>query len=263
MTMRSTATLKKGHPMSARESAGPGRHTVTRRIAGAAASLLVLALGACATDTTVTSSTLPADYRLRHPIGLVNSPADLDVFVGQNTGFVDERQREDIRTFAKNYRQDGRGPLLMMVPAAHSGMPVASHRGVQTLKALLASGGVPGSMIQVTSYAAPGDPIAAPVRLTFAKLQAKVMTKCGEWPADVMGNVASVDGWHNRNYHNFGCAMQTVYANQVADPLDLIRPRDETRADINRRMKVFDDARKSTDPSTGWKTGTASVAGGG
>lgn len=236
-----------------------------RPVPGAAAlGLLMLALAGCSTAPETTSSTLPADYRLRHPIGLVNAPTDLDVFVGRNTSFMDPRQAEDIRTFALDYRRQGRGPLMVLVPSdSGRGLPAANHRGVQAIRAVLAQSGVSGTMIQAASYATPGDPMAAPVRLTFAKLQAKVMSRCGEWPADISGSAASLDGWQNRPYHNFGCAYQTQIANQVDDPLDLVRPRSESRADVARRMKVFDDARKSVDPSTAWKTGTASVAGGG
>lgn len=234
-----------------------------RTAAWAALGLLALSLAACSTAPDTTSSTLPADYRLRHPIGLVNAPTDIDIFVGRNTSYLDPRQAEDIRTFALDFRRQGRGPMLVLVPDARGGLPVANHGGVRAIRAVLAESGVPASMVQATSYAVPGDPVAAPVRLTFAKLQAKVMTPCGVWPADVSGNVASVDGWENRSYHNFGCAYQTAFANQVDDPIDLVRPRPETRSDVQRRMKVFDDARKSVDPSTAWKTGTATVSGGG
>ncbi len=239
-------------------------HAAARRrlaLAGLTA-LSLFSLAACSTDPATTSSTLPADYRLRHPIGIVNAPTDLDVFVGRNTGFIDPRQATDIQLFAIDYRKDGRGPLLILVPVG-PGMPVANHRGVQAIRAQLARYGVSGGMVETSTYAAPGDPLTSPVRLTFAKLQAKVMSKCGQWPADVGGAAASFDGWQNRSYHNFGCAYQTQIANQVDDPIDLVRPRAETRTDVQRRMKVFDDARKSVDPSTAWKTGTASVSGGG
>jgi pilus assembly protein CpaD len=243
----------------------PARPLTHRRRSASLATLglVAFALSACSTAPDTTSSTVPADYRLRHPIGLVNAPTDLDIFVGRNTSYLDPRQAEDIRTFALDFRRQGRGPMLVLVPDAKGGLPVANHGGVRAIRAVLAQSGVSSTMVQATSYAVPGDPVAAPVRLTFAKLQAKVMTPCGVWPADITGNVASVDGWQNRSYHNFGCAYQTVFANQVDDPIDLVRPRPETRSDVQRRMKVFDDARKSVDPSTAWKTGTASVSGGG
>jgi pilus assembly protein CpaD len=254
---RSQDNVQKGPRMTARPL-----DLRRRALPWAALGLLAMTLAGCATGTETTSSTLPADYRLRHPIGLVNAPTDLDVFVGRNTGFIDPRQTDEIRTFALDFRREGRGPMVVLVPTEGGGLPVANHRGVQAIRATLARNGVSASMIQVSSYASPGDPVAAPVRLTFAKLQAKVMSRCGEWPADISG-AGSLEGWQNRSYHNFGCAYQTQIANQVDDPLDLVRPRPETRADVQRRMKVFDDARKSVDPSTAWKTGTASVSGGG
>jgi pilus assembly protein CpaD len=266
MAIRKTA--QKGLPMRVRDvdSSHPSALAAARRRWRplAAMGLLALSLAGCSTAATeTTSSTLPADYRLRHPIGLVNAPTDLDIFVGRNAGSLDSRQADDIRRFAQDFRRDGRGPMLLMVPSHKPGLPVANHRGVQAVRSELAANGVSGGMVQVTTYESPGDPMGAPVRLTFAKLQAKVMTRCGEWPADVAGNAASLEGWENRSYHNFGCAYQTAIANQVDDPVDLVRPRQEARADVQRRMKVFDDARKSIDPSTAWKTGSASVSGGG
>lgn len=259
-------TALKGLPMRVRDLSHSSPFAAARRTWRplAAAGLLAMSVAACSTGAPeTTSSTLPADYRLRHPIGLVNAPTDLDIFVGRNAGYLDPRQADDIRRFALDFRRDGRGPMLVMVPSHKPGLPVANHRGVQAIRSELAANGVSGGMVQVTTYESPGDPMGAPVRLTFAKLQAKVMSRCGEWPADVAGNAASLEGWQNRSYHNFGCAYQTAIANQVDDPIDLVRPRPEARADVQRRMKVFDDARKSIDPSTAWKTGSASVSGGG
>lgn len=58
-----------------------------------------------------------------------------------------------------------------------------------------------------------------------------------------------------------GCASQTLVANQVDDPLDRVRPRPETKADVQRRMTTFDEACGSNDPSATWNTGNATGSG--
>lgn len=229
----------------------PGHRAVLLLLAGFAA----LPLAGCKTaQDAVTTATV--DYQVRHPIGLVNAPADLDLFLTRNDSRLDERQGKDLDLFAEDYRRNGRGPMQVMVPSGQSG-----HGGERVVRAALAENGISGRNVRVATYRTDAGPFAAPIRLSYAKLQAKVLTKCGQWPEDINGNAASLKGWENRPYYNFGCSYQTMMANQVDDPIDLVRPRAETPPDVNRRMKVFDDARKAVDPSTAWKTGEASVSG--
>jgi pilus assembly protein CpaD len=97
------------------------------------------------------------------------------------------------------------------------------------------------------------DPfIAAPIRLSFKRLQAKVAGRCGLWPQDL--GVSDV-GFNARNepYWNHGCAMQSNVAAQVADPVDLVRGRQEGRVDTIRRMGNIEKLRQAQDPSTEWK----------
>ena len=55
----------------------------------------------------------------RHPIALVNAPTDLDLFVGRNAAGLDPRQAQDLQpVLRQDYRADGRGPMLMLVPAS-------------------------------------------------------------------------------------------------------------------------------------------------
>jgi pilus assembly protein CpaD len=224
----------------------------------AALAVLALPLAACQSDVTGTTS-YPNDYRLRHPIALVNGPTDLDLFVGRNAPGLDPRQAQDLRQYVQDYRAHGRGPMMMLVPT--SDRQARNHYGVKAVREGLAASGVPSGLVQTTYYQAPAGEIAAPVRLSFTKLQAKVMSQCGNFNQDITGTGATLQGWQNKPYFNAGCAYQTAIAAQVDDPLDLQRPRAEGRADVMRRMKVFDDARKGVDPSTQWKTEAASVSG--
>ncbi len=214
----------------------------------------------CRTDGEVTASIYPADYRVRHPIALTYAPNTLDLFISRNMTGLDARQAEDLRAFAAEYRRSGRGPMTVLVPVEPNA-PAASRRGADAVRSALAAAGVSRAYLQVQSYPGPGNSLASPVRLVFSKLQAKVTSECGQFRTDVGGTGGTIEGWQNRDYYNFGCASQTALANQVADPLDLQRSRVEERSDVLKRMKVFDDARKGSDPSTTWKTEAAAVNG--
>ena len=113
----------------------------------------------------------------------------------------------------------------------------------------MAGAGVGGSQLAVSSYE-PLDPaLASPVRLTFHRLQAKVASKCGQWPQDLGGSDIEFNA-ANEPYWNLGCATQANLAAQVADPLDLVRGRPEGGSDAIRRTKNIENLRQGKDPST-------------
>lgn len=225
------------------------RHFPVMRIA----ALLAMGLGlsACASSMKPTQKAFaPDEHDLRHPIKLMQGQRHLDVFATGNT--LDRRQLQDVQGFAREYAANGQGPLTAAVPQGPSG-----HYTLSSIRHALASSGV-RVPLQVVPY--PADPAmgAAPVRLTFSRLQAKVASKCGLWPEDLAGG-SSTDGWHNRPYHNFGCANQTMIAAQVANPLDLVRPRLEGPIDVAKRTRDIEALRKGEDPSTKWTKDDAKV----
>ncbi|WP_166443640.1 CpaD family pilus assembly protein [Rhabdaerophilum calidifontis] len=211
------------------------------RVAGLAG--LALALAGCSSLRPTQKAFAPDEYHLRHPIRIADAPRHLDVFA---TGAVlDRRQRRDIAEFAAEYRARGRGPMLAALPSGGAGA-----RLLPAIRAALREGGA--GALHVTGY--PADPRlgAAPVRLSFMTLQAQVASECGLWPADLAGT-EEAESWHNRPYHNLGCAYQSMIAAQVADPLDLVRPRAESPIDPLKRTKDIEALRKDQDPSTNWR----------
>ena len=215
-----------------------------------AASALAAALSACAADRVVTGSVPTLGYQQRHPIVLTEGAHTLDVFVTGQAG-LDGRQRDDIRAFAAEYRRSGQGAVLAQVPAG------ARNDGRRARHAWPAStrSSPPQACRRATSRSAPIllDPfVASPIRLSFVRLTAKVTSPCGTWPRD-LGVSDAREGIRNDTYWNFGCAMQSNVAAQVADPVDLVRPRTEGRPDPIRRAKVIDAVREGQDPSTQWR----------
>jgi len=212
-----------------------------RRLAAIAA--LALPLAACMADRSVTGSTYPRDYRERHPIVLADAPRSLDIFIaGQG---LDPRQRDDVRAFAEEYRRSGNGPMAAQLPAGVPGV----HRTLDEVRRALAEGGLPGAALAVSSYQ-PSDPsVAAPIRLSYAGLRARVASKCGLWPQD-LGITDAGFNIRNEPYWNLGCATQANVAAQVADPVDLVRGRPQSGPDAIRRSKDIDNLRQGKDPST-------------
>lgn len=216
---------------------------------GGSLVLLALSLGACAPDRVVTGSVYPVDYQARHPIALAHTTEKIDVFVP--TGGLDPRQRDDVASFALSYRRHGEGALTAQVPKGVAAGPF-THRALAIIRAALSESGVPGDRIVVTSYTALDPTVAAPIRLSFRRLEAKVLTQCGLWPQDLGVSDAGFNA-RNEPYWNLGCAMQSNVAAQVADPVDLVRGRTEARVDTIRRMRNIEKLRQGVDPSTEYR----------
>jgi pilus assembly protein CpaD len=214
--------------------------------------LLALPLSACAPDRVVTGSLYPTDFRERHPIVLATAPDSLDLF--PTAGGLDERQKDDLIAFAAEYRNHGQGVLTASVPAG----PISKGAGrpaFASIRSALAQAGIPSTRVVVTSYRVLDPGLAAPIRLSFLRLQAKVGSRCGVWPQD-LGVSDFRSSVNNEPYWNLGCAMQSNVAAQVEDPLDFVRARPEGRADTIRRASNIEKLRKGQDPSTQYRTPT-------
>ena len=226
--------------------------TLTRNVLLLALS--ATALAGCSTLRPTQKAFAPDEYDQRHPIALTNSTTHIDVFA---TGsHLDRRQHRDVVEFARDYVKNGSGGMTIVVPrgAMHAGQ-----QGVTaSIRQALTEGGA-GAHLRFSSYDTDPNLGAAPVRLSFTKLQASVKSKCGIWPSDIAGS-KDLETWHNRPYHNLGCSYQTMIAAQVADPVDLVRPRAEGPVDVGKRTKDIEDFRKGTDPSTQWRKDDAKVS---
>lgn len=218
-----------------------------------ALTLLAVGLGlsACASSLKPTQKAFaPDEHDIRHPIKLTQGERHLDVFATGHA--LDRRQHQDVQSFAREYAASGQGPLTAAVPQGPSG-----HYILSSVRNALASSGV-RVPLQVVPYPADPGMGAAPVRLTFNRLQARVASKCGLWPEDLAGG-SNTTNWHNRPYHNLGCSYQTMIAAQVANPVDLVRPRLEGPIDVAKRTKDVEALRKGEDPSTKWSKDDAKI----
>lgn len=209
-----------------------------------------IGLAGCSTFRPTQKAFAPDEYNVRHPIKIATTQTHLDIF---DTGRqLDRRQIQDLQEFARDYAQNGRGPIIAAVPTGAGG-----HAMMGAIRSALSSAGA-HAPIQMAPYQANAQLGAAPIRLSFAKLQAQVASQCGMWPDDVAGG-RDLDTWHNRPYYNLGCAYQTMIAAQVSDPIDLVRPRTEGQVDTVKRTKDIEALRKDQDPATNWRKDDAKI----
>ncbi len=239
-------------------------HTETRRPAARKlrfAALLAVAapLAACSgADRVVTNSISPDDYRARHPIELREGWARLEVFPEVRNGALDDRTQAQVRQFARQYKDHGSGEIGLALP--QGGRDGAEARAAEPgLRRALAAGGARG-LVRISYYHVADPSLAAPVRLSYASITAKVDSRCGHWPNDLASG-SSLNGWENRQYWNFGCATQQMMAAQVADPRDLVGPGATAPPDSTMRGRAIDDVRQGKDPGTNWKTQNTNISG--
>ncbi len=222
----------------------------------------VTALGGCASPRALPPPVAPYDYRDRHPVVLAEAPYVLDLFPSIQKGRVDIETMGRIRELAERYKAFGQGQITLSTP---SGGQAAKNAAASSnaVRRALASAGL-GDVIATSVYHVADQKLAAPIRVSFQSLKAKVANPCGEWPRDLASG-SSLYGWQNETYWNFGCANQSTLAAQVADPRDLANPRGQTPSDVEMRLQGITKLRRGEDPSTRWNlkgTNIGAVGGG-
>jgi pilus assembly protein CpaD len=220
------------------------------RIAGALAGLAV-ALGACThTDDVTTTSSVPDDYRLRHPIAIQEADRSVVIFIGHARGGLSGPQRADVMGLAQLWLQEGTGAITADVPVGTSNARAAAD-SIHEIQALLAAAGVPPHGLVVRDYH-PDDPRQmATIRLNYPKISA-VAGPCGLWPEDLGPSIKDKGYFENKPYYNFGCSYQRNMAAMIDNPSDLVQPRTETPAYTMRRTEGFEKYRKGSPTATNY-----------
>ncbi|WEX77533.1 CpaD family pilus assembly protein [Sinorhizobium numidicum] len=204
-------------------------HTTSR-----VAILAILAglLAGCGTKDKLATGSIPDDYRTRHPIVLAEAERTIDIPVASGDSRLTQGTRDVIRGFAAEYRTASSGVIQIMLPRG-SVNSNAAHAVRKDIRRLLAATGVPANRVIETSYEAGSAGDAAPIRLSYVAIAAQT-APCGEWPEDLTLNTVQ-----NRNYYNFGCATQSNLAAQIANPTDLVGPRQMSPIDAEQRGEVI------------------------
>lgn len=144
-------------------------------------------------------------------------------------------QASALAQFAADWANGEGGQITLWSPVGGPDAQ-ATFRTGEGARTVLIGQGVPADRIAIQGYDAQGDAQAA-LRVGYMRYEA-VVPACGRaWQ-----NVAH--SANNDVQQNFGCATTANLAAQIANPADLVRPRDMGPPDAQRRLTVLDKYRK-------------------
>lgn len=210
-----------------------------RRVITAALSLS-LALSACGGFNGIEEAQYDASRM--HPISVDTDVISMMLDIPLDKVALSVSDKAAISAFAATYKQRGHGPLSISAP---SGSPNerAAINIVAELRAGLDAVGIPDASLAYAAYRASRENINAPIVLSYSRYVATA-SPCGNWTMNYGHNP------NNINSPNLGCATQNNLAAMLADPADLVTPRDMTPSDANRRSTVLEKYRAGEDTAT-------------
>jgi len=178
-----------------------------------------------------TVGSIPDDYRTNHPITIQEKEASFDLVVAGNANAPTDEQIRSVDGFLDAYRNNGSGPITLLLPLGSSNQAAAGVVGRKLAKYI--SGTHAGrSGVTTVFYHAQSGQALAPIRIAYRALVAAT-NQCGQWPTDL------TDTKDNKHYENFGCAYQNNLAAQIANPNDLQGPRKQSEIDATNRSNVI------------------------
>ncbi|MDR3526366.1 MAG: CpaD family pilus assembly protein [Rhizomicrobium sp.] len=189
------------------------------RVASVAAVLLA---GSCAAPMN-DGTTFSSDPAVNHPITVAPHFTALKLnFSAADAGLLpDDAAR--FEAFVADYASRGSGSISISAPQGSDAAAIIRYFGTR-----LFDMGVPRSRILVGTH----DGADQRVEIGFIAYAAST-NPCGDWSKN-LGDTAA-----NAPSPNFGCAVQTNIAAQIADPRDLIGMRAADPIDANRRAAVI------------------------
>lgn len=205
--------------------------------AAVAAVALIAVISGCANRDSLSTGSIPDDYRTRHPIVVGEAEKVIDIPIASGDRRLNQGQRDVIAGFAADFAASSAGTIQILSPqgSSNSGAAYAARKEIRSLFVKM---GISNKRIIDTSYAAGGGGDAAPIRLSYVAIAART-APCGEWPEDMTLNTTQ-----NKNYYNFGCASQSNLAAQIANPNDLLGPRRMTSPDAVARGQAIERYRE-------------------
>lgn len=152
----------------------------------------------------------------------------MTIRVPRGSSGLSPAQRSRLLRFYAHYRATNAGNSRLVIEApSGAANEVAVMNAVQEIRYILTSEGIPPSDIAIEAvHAERGS--EPPIRLSYLRHVAEAPA-CGYWPTNLAREPA------NLPYPNFGCATQRNFAVQVANPADLLGPRNITPRASERR----------------------------
>ena len=190
----------------------------------------LLSLTACQTTATMEPVESTA-YTSRHPIVVTNDVVAMKVQSGRNKLGLTRAQRARIRSFVSAYKDTGTGPLKINSPSSVVNDVLAAG-AVAEVRRIIEASSIPRSRLRMVNYYPRNPRVSSPVIISYRRYAA-ITNKCGAWPE------SNAITYENKPVWSFGCATQNNLAAMIANPRDLVEPRQSTPGDAQRRDKVF------------------------
>ncbi|GHC67150.1 pilus biogenesis lipoprotein CpaD [Limoniibacter endophyticus] len=190
-----------------------------------------MALGACANSIDRTQVSSIDDYRTNHPMVVADKEHVIDLPVPPDHYGMSIDQRHTLAGFLSRY-DAAKAPVLAITIPSGGQNDAAALRTAADFRQYAHSRGIRQDRIIQQTYQAGPDEVAPPVRLSYMAVRAQV-APCGNWPENLMDNEK------NRHYRNFGCSYQNNIAAQLANPNDLLGPRELGEIDQTKRGGVL------------------------
>jgi pilus assembly protein CpaD len=231
--------------IKAKPTAGHGR---ALRMAGALTGLAVVLCACRHVEEASPMAFAPDDYKQRHPIAVTEIDRSIVVFVGNNRGGLAASQRADVLGLAQSWMREGTGAISVDVPVGTPNARAAAD-SLREIQAVFAAAGLPPRAVNIRQYKPEDARHMAAIRLNYPRIAATA-GPCGLWPEDIGAGYKNKSYYDNKQYYNFGCAVQRNFAHMIDNPADLAQPRPETPAYTVRRTAAFDKYRKGTTSTT-------------
>lgn len=168
------------------------------------------------------------DPSQRHPIMVSQQPTKMSVRVARGSHGLTSHQRAQVVDFAGKFNAGSSGNSRLVISApSGSANEVAAMQAVAELRHILREAGFGEDSINIEAFHEDRDP-QPPIRISYTRYVAEA-PECGHFPANL------TSGRNNMPHANLGCATQRNFANQVANPADLVAPRAMTAAAADRR----------------------------
>ncbi|WP_291841874.1 CpaD family pilus assembly protein [Maricaulis sp.] len=144
-------------------------------------------------------------------------------------------QQNLLAAIANEYKARGHGPLVISYPQGAINEDAAIG-AIAEARTFFYEQGIDWRLIAGGAYDARGQHNGELI-FSFTRYAARAPAECdGSWDNMAME-------FDNRHHTNFGCAMAVNLAAMVADPRDLVAPRDMEPGDTGRRQTVIDGYR--------------------
>ena len=214
----------------------PQRAFTSRLLTGAALALLLASLAACASPAVDTQAAMAPHLDTEQWENKVTVEAHPDeILLAPHAEGLSDNQDHAVDALLHRWLDAEAREIVVSAPVGAPGSDAAGRMAVAVRLRLMALG-ASGAAVRIIGYDSGGQP-AAPLKVGFLRHVASI-PKCGE----TWDNLTATKD--NGPYANFGCAVAANMAAQVANPEDLIRPRDTTPIDAGRRDTVLSKYRK-------------------